>query len=91
MNFLAEYGFIFLIFLLPVLFVVKPLFYPTLDSQNESEINRDELLRRKLVLYRQIKELDMEREMGNVNEEDYISNRMELKREVSDIITQISS
>ena len=45
--------------------------------------------RKKIVLYRQIKELEMEYDIGNLDKEDFINRRSELKTEVSEIITEL--
>ena len=50
-----------------------------------------ELKRKKLLIYRQIKELEMEYDIGNINENDFISGRATLKKEVSEVIAELKS
>ena len=59
--------------------------------KNFVELDINVLKRKKLLLYRQIKELEMEYEIGNINDEDFDSNRALLKQEVSAIITALDS
>ena len=43
------------------------------------------------MIYRQIKELEMEHDIGNINDKDFTEMRDELKKEVSELISQIKS
>ena len=63
----------------------------TLPWKPVVELDINVLKRKKLLLYRQIKELEMEYEIGNINDEDFHSNRALLKQEVSAIITALDS
>ena len=47
------------------------------------------LKRKKIILYRQIKELEMEYDIGNLESDDFKNRRAELKSEVSLIIDKI--
>ena len=47
------------------------------------------LKRKKIILYRQIKELEMEYDIGNLERKDFSNRRAELKREVSLIINKL--
>ena len=73
-----------------VIFVLQPLFLSDL-GKIVVELDKNVLKRKKLLLYRQIKELEMEYEIGNINDEDFDSNRALLKQEVSAIITALDS
>ena len=55
-------------------------------SPEESTLNS--LKRKKKILYRQIKEAEMEYEMGNLSEEDFIRTRQMLKQEVSQTLEE---
>ncbi len=90
MDFMRDYGLILILFILPVFFVLQPLFLPRLKAPEE-KADIHALKRKKLLLYRQIKELEMEFDIGNINEEDFHSGRAELKQEVSKIITLLAS
>jgi hypothetical protein len=70
-------------------FVVQPLFEASREIPSSKEEDLDALQRRKLLLYRQIKELEMEYEIGNLDQSDYQQAREELKKEVSQVIGQI--
>ena len=59
MEFIRDYGLILIFFILPVVFVIQPLFLPNVEEK-KSPLDRPELKRKKLILYRQIKELEME-------------------------------
>ena len=90
MEILRDYGLIFIPFALSILYVIEPLFMSKLANSYESE-DRKSLKRKKTMLYRQIKELEMEYDIGNINNKDFTKMRIELKKEVSEIITQIKS
>ena len=78
------------IFVVAVIFVLQPLFLSDLGKL-VVELDINVLKRKKLLLYRQIKELEMEYEIGNINDEDFHSSRALLKQEVSAIITALDS
>lgn len=90
MEFIRDYGLILIFFILPVVFVIQPLFLPNVEEK-KSPLDRLELKRKKLILYRQIKELEMEFDIGNINEDDLQTARKELKQEVSAVIAQLNS
>ncbi len=81
---------IFLIFILVTVYILQPLFLEKdIIIENTGNI-RESFLQRKKILYRQIKELDMDYQLGNVNEEDYIKSRIDLKKEVSEILSVLN-
>ena len=90
MEILRDYGLIFIPFALSILYVIEPLFMSKLVNSYESE-DRKSLKRKKTMLYRQIKELEMEYDIGNINNKDFTKMRIELKKEVSAIIAQLKS
>ena len=90
MEFIGDYGLILIFFVVAVIFVLQPLFLSDL-GKIVVELDKNVLKRKKLLLYRQIKELEMEYEIGNINDEDFDSNRALLKQEVSAIITALDS
>ena len=90
MEILRDYGLIFIPFALSILYVIEPLFMSKLANSYESE-DQKSLKRKKTMLYRQIKELEMEYDIGNINNKDFTKMRIELKKEVSKIIIQIKS
>ncbi|MEE3135235.1 MAG: hypothetical protein VX261_00630 [Candidatus Neomarinimicrobiota bacterium] len=90
MEFIGDYGLILMFFVVAVIFVLQPLFLSDL-GKIVVELDKNVLKRKKLLLYRQIKELEMEYEIGNINDEDFHSNRALLKQEVSAIITALDS
>ena len=90
MEVIGDYGLILMFFVVAVIFVLQPLFLSDL-GKIVVELDKNVLKRKKLLLYRQIKELEMEYEIGNINDEDFDSNRALLKQEVSAIITALDS
>ena len=87
MNFIINYGFIIFFVITAIVFVMQPLFLDKISySKNESLLS---LKREKTILYRNIKELEMEYEIGNIEELDFKKRRIDLKRKVSKIILKI--
>lgn len=90
MNFIADYGLILILFFILVVFALQPLFYLPFSEMENSVNIKEELERRKQVLYRQIKELEMDLSSGNLDEDDFRNNRQEMKQEVSKVISQLN-
>ena len=88
MDLIRDYSLVFIFFVLPIIFVVQPLFLNKVKNL-ENEIDLSSLKRRKRLLYRQIKELEMEFDIGNVNQKDFEISRKELKMEVSEVIAKL--
>ena len=88
MSLIAEYFFTLIIFILPIIYVVQPFFMQGFGKIISSE-SVEILKRKKIILYRQIKELEMEYDIGNLESEDFKNRRAELKSEVSLIIDKI--
>ena len=88
MSLIAEYFFTFIIFVLPIIYVVQPFFMQGFGKIISSE-SLEILKRKKIILYRQIKELEMENDIGNLESDDFKNRRAELKSEVSLIIDKI--
>ena len=88
MDIIRDYLFTLIIFLIPIIYSIQPLLLPRINTLKTSN-NNDILRRKKIVLYRQIKELEMEYDIGNLDKEDFINRRSELKTEVSEIITEL--
>ena len=62
---IRDYGLILLFFILPIIFVLEPLFFSKLDYHPNDD-TYSILKRKKILLYRQIKELEMEYDIGNI-------------------------
>ena len=88
MDLIRDYSLVFIFFILPIIFVIQPLFLNKVENL-ENEIDISSLERRKRLLYRQIKELEMEFDIGNVNQKDFEISRKELKMEVSEVIAKL--
>ena len=88
MSLIAEYFFTYIIFILPIIYVVQPFFMQGFGKIISSE-SVEILKRKKIILYRQIKELEMEYDIGNLESDDFKNRRAELKSEVSLIIDKI--
>ena len=82
---------IVLTFVLVLAFAVQPLFVSKSTAIALDKVKLETLQIEKLSLYEQIKELELEFDMGNVSSDDYQRNRIELKREVSAVLEQINS
>lgn len=78
---------IFLIFVIIAVFVIQPLFLEPGLEIKDTEKSSAALKQRKKILYRQIKELDMDYQLGNIQDDDYGQTREELKKEVAEILT----
>ena len=76
----------FLIFCVVAAFVIQPLFLEQVPEIVDTESSSAVLKQRKKILYRQIKELDMDYHLGNIQDEDYRHTRDDLKKEVSAIL-----
>ena len=90
MEILRDYGLIFISFILSMIYAIEPLFMSKLVNINKNDDNKS-LKRKKVMIYRQIKELEMEHDIGNINDKDFTEMRDELKKEVSELISQIKS
>ena len=90
MEILRDYGLIFISFVLSMIYAIEPLFMSKLVNINKSD-DKKSLKRKKVMIYRQIKELEMEYDIGNINDKDFTQMRDELKKEVSELISQIKS
>ena len=90
MGLIQDYSLVLIFFILPIIFVLQPLFLAKI-TKGKDETTLVSLKRKKRLLYRQIKELEMEFDMGNVNDIDYQNSRNGLKQEVSSVIAQIKS
>ena len=88
MDIINDYLFTMIVFIIPIIYSIQPLLLPRINTLKTSN-NNDILRRKKIVLYRQIKELEMEYDIGNLDKEDFINRRSELKTEVSEIITEL--
>ena len=81
------YSFIFFFTIISVFYVIQPLFLEKVKySVDETNLS---LKREKTILYRSIKELEMEYDIGNLESDDFKNRRAELKSEVSLIIDKI--
>ena len=88
MNFFTDYLFTLIIFTVPLIYSIQPLFLDKIKIVNKTD-DKDLLKRKKIILYRRIKELEMEFDIGNLNKEDFLLRRSEIKSEVSEIIANL--
>ena len=70
-----------------VWYMISPLFEE--ESKISLRMNQGDLDRKKQVLLRQIKELEMDHHIGNISDEDFNGSRLALKQEISDIIAEL--
>ena len=81
------YSFIFFFTILSTLYVIQPLFLEEVKySVDETTLS---LKREKIILYRSIKELEMEFDIGNIDKVEYEKRRNLLKNEVSIILNKL--
>jgi len=88
LDFVANHIFTIIVFVTPLIYSVQPLLLSKINVVNNSH-DKDLLKRKKIILYRQIKELEMEFDIGNLNKEDFLLRRSEIKAEVSEIIASL--
>ncbi|MBK53946.1 MAG: hypothetical protein CMG58_04995 [Candidatus Marinimicrobia bacterium] len=88
MDFVASHIFTIIIFVAPLIYSIQPLLLSKINVINNA-YDKDLLKRKKIILYRQIKELEMEFDIGNLNKDDFLSRRSEIKAEVSEIIASL--
>ena len=70
-----------------VWYMISPLFEE--ESKIPLRMNQADIDRKKQVLFRQIKELEMDHHIGNISDEDFNVSRLALKQEISDIIAEL--
>ena len=81
------YSFIFFFEILSILYVIQPLFLEEVKySVDETTLS---LKREKIILYRSIKELEMEFDIGNIDRVEFEKRRNLLKNEVSIILKKL--
>ena len=88
MDFFASHIFTIIIFVAPLIYSIQPLLLSKINVINNA-YDKDLLKRKKIILYRQIKELEMEFDIGNLNKDDFLLRRSEIKAEVSEIIASL--
>tara|TARA_B100000989_G_scaffold136337_1_gene101280 strand:+ start:238 stop:510 length:273 start_codon:yes stop_codon:yes gene_type:complete len=81
------YSFIFFFTILSVLYVIQPLFLEEVKYSVDETILS--LKREKTILYRSIKELEMEFDIGNIDKVEFEKRRNLLKNEVSIILKKL--
>lgn len=86
---LISFIFLILFFIIISWYLTEPLFDMDLKTEYQNEDNNYELNQRKGILYRQLKELELDHEIDNINEDDFIVERQNLKKEVSTILNKL--
>lgn len=81
---------IFILFAGSIILVAKPLFRPIIKDTKATAAELKNLEEQKQALYHQIKQIELESELGLLTEEDYSSTRNRLKIEASGLIGQIN-
>ena len=87
MSSILGYSFIFFFTILSVLYVIQPLFLEEVKYSVDETILS--LKREKIILYRSIKELEMEFDIGNIDKVEFEKRRNLLKNEVSIILNKL--
>ena len=87
MSSILGYSFIFFFTIISVFYVIQPLFLEKVKySVDETNLS---LKREKTILYRSIKELEMEFDIGNIDKVEFEKRRNLLKNEVSIILKKL--
>ena len=86
---LISFIFLILFFIIISWYLTEPLFDMDLKTEYQNEDNNYELNQRKEILYRQLKELELDHEIDNITENDFIAERQNLKKEVSTILNKL--
>ena len=86
---ILSYSFIFFFTIISVLYVIQPLFLEEVKYSVDETILS--LKREKTILYRSIKELEMEFDIGNIDKVEFEKRRNLLKNEVSIILKKLKN
>lgn len=81
---------VFIIFVFSIFFVIYPLFLENSKTIVSSDKIKS-LLTEKELLYKQIKELEMDYDLGNISKIDFKNTRIQIKKEISTIFEKINS
>ena len=84
---ILSYGFILFFTITSVLYVIQPLFLDEVKYSVDETILS--LKREKTILYRSIKELEMEFDIGNIDKAEFEKRRNLLKNQVSIILNKL--
>ena len=87
MTSILSYSFIFFFTTISVFYVIQPLFLEKVKYSVDETILS--LKREKTILYRSIKELEMEFDIGNIDKIEFEKRRNLLKNEVSIILKKL--
>lgn len=80
---------IFVIFSVSIWYVIQPFFSEDAGSDIADDENMDALLLKKNVILEQIKELEMDHEIGNIDDSDFQATRDELKGKAAEVLNLI--
>ena len=86
---ILSYSFIFFFTTISVFYVIQPLFLEKVKYSVDETILS--LKREKTILYRSIKELEMEFDIGNIDKIEFEKRRNLLKNEVSIILKKLKT
>tara|TARA_B100000029_G_scaffold263990_1_gene260139 strand:+ start:1751 stop:2026 length:276 start_codon:yes stop_codon:yes gene_type:complete len=81
--------FIILFFMIITWYVIEPLFSWEQKLDYKVDNKKNDLIQRKKILYQQLKDLELDREIENINQNEFILERRGLKKEVSDILEEL--
>tara|TARA_Y100001970_G_C14031988_1_gene749131 strand:+ start:369 stop:644 length:276 start_codon:yes stop_codon:yes gene_type:complete len=88
---LISFIFLVLFFVIISWYLTVPFFDMSWDNEYKNEDNNSELNQRKEILYSQLKELELDRKIDNISENDFIIERQNLKKEVSIILNKLKA
>ena len=81
--------FIILLFMIITWYVIEPLFSWEQKLDYKVDNKKNDLIQRKKILYQQLKDLELDRGIENINQNEFILERQGLKKEVSDILEEL--
>ena len=88
---LISFFFLIVFFIFISWYLTGPIFEINLKNSDNYENRNFELFQRKEILYNQLKELELDRKIDNISENDFIIERQNLKKEVSVILDELEN
>ncbi len=88
---LISFFFLIVFFIFISWYLTAPIFNINLKNSDYDENSNFELYQRKEILYNQLKELELDRKIDNISENDFIIERQNLKKEVSVILDELEN
>lgn len=88
---LISFFFLIVFFIFIAWYLTAPILEINLKNSDYNEKSNFELYQRKEILYNQLKELELDRKIDNISENDFVIERQNLKKEVSVILDELEN